>query len=252
MAVCRLYCRKIITGENGMSIERLDKVVASVTGCTRSQARQIIKQKRVQLDGKTVSDIALKVDTLADKLLVDGKALCYEEFVYFLMNKPKGVLSVSRDKRAKTVLDLLCDQDARADLFCVGRLDKDTTGLLIITNDGDTAHKLMSPKTDTNKTYEVTLDGNVTEQMVKAFAEGVTLVDGTRCKPAVLQATGDNKALLTISEGKYHQVKRMLGTVGLGVVELKRLSIGKLSLPPQLQEGEYIKVSPQTVLDILG
>lgn len=235
-----------------MNMQRLDKVVASLLGCTRSQSRDVIKQKRVQVNGNTVADIAFKLDADADKPVIDGESYSYEKYVYYLMNKPKGVLSASRDKKAKTVLDLLDERDKRADVFCVGRLDKDTTGLLIITNDGDTAHKLMSPKTDINKTYKVVLDGDVTEEMIDTFKDGVTLVDGTKCKPAQLQAVGDKEALLTISEGKYHQVKRMLGTVGLGVVELKRVSIGKLTLPEKLEEGSYIKVEPKTVLEILG
>ncbi len=235
-----------------MEMQRLDKVVASLMGCTRSQAREIIKQKRVQINYNIVSDIALKLDVDADKLEIDGNALKYEKFVYYLMNKPKGVLSASRDKRAKTVLDLLDAQDRRADIFCVGRLDKDTTGLLIITDDGETAHKLMSPKKDIDKTYKATLDGDVTDDMISAFKKGVILADGTKCKPALLQIAGDKEALLTVSEGKYHQVKRMFGTVGLGVVELKRVSIGKLELPKNLDEGEYIKVASGTVLGILG
>lgn len=235
-----------------MNMQRLDKVVASLLGCTRSQARDIIKQKRVQVNGNTVADIAFKLDADADKPVIDGESYSYEKYVYYLMNKPKGVLSASRDKRAKTVLDLLEERDRRADIFCVGRLDKDTTGLLIITNDGETAHKLMSPKMDISKTYKVVLDGDVTEQMIKAFEAGVTLADGTKCKSAQLQAIGDKQALLTISEGKYHQVKRMFGTVGLGVVELKRVSIGNLVLPERLEDGQYIKVESKAVLEILG
>ena len=234
-----------------MNIQRLDKAVAQVLGCTRSEAKDVIKQKRVSLGGKLASDCALKFDADEDKLVIDGNEYSYEKFVYFVMNKPKGVLSASRDKKAKTVLDLLCEQDRRADVFCVGRLDKDTTGLLIITNDGDTAHKLMSPKNSVNKTYLVTLDGTLQEGMIERFEQGITFVDGTPCKPARLEIVGANKALLTISEGKYHQVKRMFGVVGLGVAELKRISIGKLCLPKQLNEGEYIKVEPKEVLEIL-
>lgn len=234
-----------------MDMQRLDKAVARILGCTRSEAKDVIKQKRVSVGDKLVSDCAFKFDADADKLLIDGSVYGYEKFVYFVMNKPKGVLSASRDKRAKTVLDLLCEQDRRADAFCVGRLDKDTTGLLIITNDGDTAHKLMSPKNEVDKTYLVTLDGSLHEDMIERFKQGITLADGTHCKAARLQIVSDHKALLTISEGKYHQVKRMFGVVGLGVVELKRMSIGKLSLPTQLNEGEYIKVEPKVILEIL-
>ncbi len=234
-----------------MDMQRLDRVVAKVLGCTRSEAKDIIKQKRVQIGDKVVADCAFKFDANKDKPIIDGKVCLYEKFVYYIMNKPKGVLSASRDKRAKTVLDLLELSDRRTDLFCVGRLDKDTTGLLILTNDGDTAHKLMSPKTNVDKTYLVTLDGDVTQEMTISFKKGITLSDGTKCKPSHLENLGNRQAHLTISEGKYHQVKRMLGTVGLGVVELKRISIGKLCLPNELVEGEYIKVKPETVLQIL-
>ena len=225
-----------------MAEQRLDKIVAFVFGCTRSEAKELIKHKRVAVNGKTVTDCAFKLEPQTDKLSLDGAEAKYEEYVYYLMNKPKGVLSASRDSRAHTVIDLIRDKDRRPGLFCVGRLDKDTTGLLIITDDGKFGHRVISPKSHINKVYEVVLDGEVTDGMIDCFAKGVVLADGVCCRPAILEPGGKLKARITICEGKYHQIKRMFGTVGLGVVELKRISIGGLQLPEDLAMGEYTAI----------
>ena len=235
-----------------MSIQRLDKAVASVGGLTRSEARDLIKRGQVAVNGITVKDCALKLQTESDILTVDGKSREYEEFVYYLLNKPSGMLSASRDKKAPTVLDLIKPADRRKGLFCVGRLDKDTTGLLIITDDGEFGHRVISPKSKIKKTYLATLDGSVTGEMTEKFKNGITLADGTVCLPAELVAFGGNTAEVTICEGKYHQIKRMFGTVGLGVCALKRLSIGKMSLPDGLAEGEYVKLCKKDLDSILA
>lgn len=220
-----------------MAKARLDKIIANQFNVSRKDARISIKQGKAQVNGQTVRDFSLIVDTNSD-IAFCGQAMEYKKYIYILMNKPKGVLSASNDKSRKTVVDLVPDKWHRAGLFPVGRLDKDTTGLLIITDDGDFAHKAIAPNKNVYKTYEVTLDGEVTDQMVKDFANGVTLVDGTLCKKAILYPISENKAEIKISEGKYHQIKRMFGTVGLGVNELKRTALGGLKLPPELGEGE--------------
>ena len=162
--------------------------------------------------------------------------------MYILMNKPAGVLSASNDKNRETVVDLVPPELYRNGLFPVGRLDRDTTGMLIITDDGDFAHRIISPKSGISKNYLVELDGEVNEEMVKKFREGVTLVSGELCRPALLQPLEGNTARLTLFEGKYHEVKRMFGTVGLGVNALHRESIGELYLPEGLAEGECVEM----------
>ena len=154
------------------------------------------------------------------------------------MNKPSGILSASSDKRARTVLDILPEQLKRNGLSPVGRLDKDTTGLLIITDDGDFLHRVISPKSNIEKCYYAELDGEVNDDIIKSFASGITLANGEECKPAFLEKAGELGAYVTISEGKYHQIKRMFGTVGIGVNRLHRIRIGKLVLPEDLQTGD--------------
>ena len=171
-------------------------------------------------------------------IVYGDEELEYKKYIYIIMNKPTGVLSASEDKNRKTVVDLVPENLKRNGLFPVGRLDKDTTGLLIITDDGEFAHNVISPKKMVNKTYIAELDGEVTEEMCDVFAKGVILADSTQCRPAVLKNLGNCKAEITIYEGKYHQIKRMFGTVGLGVNGLHRKSLGGLNLPDDLAEGE--------------
>ncbi len=220
-----------------MAKERLDKIIANQFNISRKDARISIKQGKAQVNGQTVRDFSLIVDT-ASEITFNGQAMDYKKHIYILMNKPKGVLSASNDKSRKTVVDLVPEKWRRFDIFPVGRLDKDTTGLLIITNDGDFAHKAIAPNKNIFKTYEVTLDGVVTSEVIEAFAKGVTLADGTLCKKAILTPISENTAEIKISEGKYHQIKRMFGTVELGVNELKRTALGGLKLPQELGVGE--------------
>lgn len=220
-----------------MAKARLDKIIANQFNVSRKDARIGIKQGKARVNGKVTKSFSEIVDT-DSKITFMGQAMDYKEHIYILMNKPKGVLSASNDKNRKTVVDLVPSEWRRQGLFPVGRLDKDTTGLLIITDDGDFAHKAIAPSKNIYKTYEVTLDGKVTEEMVEIFANGVTLVDGTICKKAILKPLCENKAEIKISEGKYHQIKRMFGTVGLGVNELKRTALGNLQLPKELEIGE--------------
>ena len=220
-------------------MERLDKIISTGGGVSRSDARKLILKGKVSVNGKTVRDIAFKVDPKADEISLFGEPITYKKHLYLIMNKPKGVLTATEDKNKQTVIDLIPDELCRRDLFPVGRLDKDTTGLLIITNDGDFAHQLLSPNKKVPKKYLVTLDGEVGEELIAKFKEGLTLADGTKLSSATLQILSDlHTAFVTITEGKYHQIKRMFGLFDLGVNELKRVSFAGLTLPEDLLEGE--------------
>ncbi len=217
--------------------ERFDKIIANQFNVSRKDARTAIRRGKGLVDGQALKDPSVLVDVTSE-IVFCGEKLQYKRFVYILMNKPKGVLSASNDKNRKTVIDLVPEEWRRSGLFPVGRLDKDTTGLLIITNDGEFGHKVINPNKNIEKIYVATLDGAVTKEMEKTFSDGVVLADGTVCKSAKLEALSENKARITIREGKYHQIKRMFGTVGLGVNELKRITIGGLQLPEDLREGK--------------
>lgn len=229
-----------------MKQERFDKIIATQFNISRKDARIAIRRGKATLDGKILRDFGALVNVDAD-ITFNGQALSYKKNVYILMNKPKGVLSASEDKNRKTVVDLVPEELRRNGLFPVGRLDKDTTGFLIITDDGDFAHKAISPKYEVYKKYLVTLDGELTDDMVKAFAEGITLADGTSCRKAELEIVESKVARVKICEGKYHQIKRMFGVVGLGVNELKREAVGSLSLPENLAEGECIELTNEQI-----
>ena len=220
-------------------MERLDKIISGGGGISRSDARKLILKGKASVNGETVKDIAFKVDPNKDEICLFGEPVNYKKYLYLIMNKPKGVLTATEDKNKQTVIDLIPDELRRRDLFPVGRLDKDTTGLLIITNNGDFAHKLLSPNQKIPKKYLVTLDGEVGEDLILKFKNGLTLVDGTELSPATLEILTDkHTALVTIIEGKYHQIKRMFGLFNLGVNELKRVSFAGLELPETLLEGE--------------
>lgn len=217
---------------------RLDKYVSNQFPLTRSEAKSAIRRGRVAVDGVAVCIPDYKVVPDTQTVSLDGTNAEYKKYIYLILNKPAGVLSASRDANAKTVLDLVPDQFRRRELFCVGRLDKDTTGMLLITDDGEFSHSLMSPKRKVPKTYEVFLDDEPSHDLIEQFKKGIVLFDGTVCMPARLELPGDNRAVLQIYEGKYHQVKRMFGAVGLGVNRLHRISIGALSLPSELNFGQ--------------
>lgn len=221
-----------------MNLQRLDKIISSQLNISRSIARTEIRRGKVSVDGAVLRDPSLGVTPEIQQIEYCGQAVNYKKYLYLVMNKPKGVLSASNDKRRETVVDLVPDGLKRAGLFPVGRLDRDTTGLLLITDDGEFAHKIISPKSEILKTYEVILDGEISKEVITQFAQGIILADGTKCKPAHLEIIAPCKARVKISEGKYHQIKRMFGTVNLGVNELKRLSIGAFSLPDSLEVGE--------------
>ena len=224
---------------------RLDKYLADMGVGTRTDVKKLIRQGKIQVDGVTVKTPEFKIDQEANHVTCMGEAVAYENFEYYMLNKPAGVISATTDAKDKTVIDLI-ETKKRKDLFPVGRLDKDTEGLLLITNDGELAHRLLSPKKHVDKVYYAKIDGVVTEEDIKAFAEGVSLGGGEVAKPAhlkILVSDDISEIELTIQEGKFHQVKRMFETVGKKVVYLKRLSMGSLVLDDTLKLGEYRKLT---------
>ena len=221
---------------------RLDKYVCDLGRATRSESRDMIRSGRVRVDGKTVTAPETKIDPLSSAVTLDGEDLVWARHHYYMMNKPAGVLTATEDRRKTTVLDLLPENLRRMGLFPVGRLDRDTRGLLLLTDDGDFAHRVISPKFEVEKTYDAAVDGTPDETDVAAFADGLVLRDGTKCRPARLVILGEGRCLVTVTEGKYHQVKRMLASRGKPVTALKRLSIGGLSLPESLAEGAVVEL----------
>ena len=232
-------------------MQRLDKIIASQFNISRTDAKTQIRRGQATVNGDVVRDPAFSVCPEKDSITLGGQALNFKKFIYIVMNKPKGILSASSDKKRQTVVDLVPKELRRPNICPVGRLDKDTTGLLILTDDGQFAHKVISPKSDIKKVYEVTLDGEIPPDAIDKFADGLILHDGTKCLPAGLEIINRNKARVEIREGKYHQVKRMFGVIDLGVNELKRLSIGDLTLPPDLKEGECREMTEKQIQMIL-
>jgi 16S rRNA pseudouridine516 synthase len=225
---------------------RLDKMLAHLGYGTRSEIKKYVKQGFVTVNGASVKDSGMQIDPEADEVLVDGERVAYREFVYLMMNKPQGVVSATEDARDRTVLDLLDEAYLSFHLFPVGRLDKDTEGLLLLTNDGKLAHGLLSPRRHVEKTYFAEVEGKVGKEDIEAFARGVKLDDGYVTMPAKLTVLAEgnpdagtvSKIELTIMEGKFHQVKRMFQAVGKRVVYLKRIAMGGLLLDEHLQAGE--------------
>lgn len=238
--------------------QRLDKILAHMGYGTRSGLKKLIKSKAVRVNGQIVTDSGLQVCPVSDHIQVLGETVVYRKHVYLMLNKPAGVVSATEDLRDRTVVDLLDQQYAAFQVFPVGRLDKDTEGLLLLTNDGKLAHNLLSPRKKVPKTYWAKVDGRVTEADGQAFAVGVALDDGYVTQPAsltILQAgspeTGELAEVeLTITEGKFHQVKRMFAARGKTVVYLKRLSMGPLQLDPGLQLGESRELTEEELASL--
>lgn len=221
---------------------RIDKFLSNMGFGSRKEVKILLKSKAVEVNGETVRDAKVHVDETKDEVSVGGEKVEYAEFIYLLMNKPPGVISATEDKYDETVIDLLGPDEQQYEPFPVGRLDKDTEGLLLLTNDGKLAHELLSPKKHVDKRYFAKIDGVVTEEDGEAFKRGVMLDDGYTTKPAqleILKSGAQSEIELTITEGKFHQVKRMFQSVGKEVVYLKRLSMGALELDPSLELGEY-------------
>ena len=206
---------------------------------TRSQVKQYVRHGLVTVNGAVAKSPDLKIDENRDQICFQGKKLTYRKFFYYMLNKPQGVVSATQDNTAKTVLDLLRQEDRRGDLFPVGRLDKDTEGFLLLTNDGDLAHRLLTPKKHVDKTYLVTIDHALSEEDVGSLEQGVDIGEDKPTLPGKVEILEETKILLTIHEGKFHQVKRMLHAVGNEVTALKRVSFGGLSLDEGLRPGEY-------------
>ncbi len=219
----------------------MDKLIASQGTRSRSETVRLIRSGQVTVNGAVCRDPSAKYDADTCRVTVAGESLNYRQFVYIMMNKPAGILCVSRDPKARTVVDLLPEEMKRKNLFPAGRLDKDTVGLVLLTDDGELAHRILAPKRDILKRYQVRLDAPLSGEHCRAFAEGITLADGTPCRPAeliVLENGEQPLAEVRITEGRYHQIKRMFGVLDRGVVWLKRISIGNVVLDPALAEGE--------------
>ena len=228
---------------------RLDKFLCEMEIGTRSQVKDIIKKGMVSVDGEIVKKADFKFDEKRAKVCVKDKEVSYQKFYYYMLNKPAGVVSATTDYHDKTVMDLLKDAPGK-DLFPVGRLDKDTEGLLLITNDGDLSHNLLSPKKHIDKVYLVEAAGIVTAEMIQQLEQGVDIGEEKLTLPAKVEKLEEKKIELTITEGKFHQVKRMLKAVGNEVTYLKRLSMGSLKLDESLVLGEYRCLTETEILEL--
>ncbi|MGI5977635.1 MAG: pseudouridine synthase [Candidatus Limivicinus sp.] len=222
-----------------MPIVRLDKLMGDMGIASRKELKQIIRSGRVSVDGIVVTVPETKVDGEKNRVFLDSRELLYSRFHYYMLNKPRGILSATEDGRQRTVLDLVTPEMRRMGLFPVGRLDKDTSGLLLLTDDGNFAHRVISPKSGVEKLYYAKVDGSPSDADAEAFENGIILADGTRCLPAKLEITGEHECLVRVMEGKYHQVRRMLASRKMPVLELRRLSIGALKLDPDLAPGKF-------------
>ena len=221
---------------------RLDKCLADCGLGTRSEVKSLLKAKRITVNDKIVTNGKVQVNPETDEIMFDGEKIQYEEFVYIMMNKPKGVVSATEDNLHKTVLDLIDPVYFKKGVFPVGRLDIDTHGLLLLTNDGELAHRLLSPKKHITKIYQARVEGVMTAEDVTAFEKGIVLSDGTECMPArldILSTTQDESVVqIHLKEGKFHQVKRMVKACGKAVVDLERLTMGPLRLDKGLALGQ--------------
>lgn len=217
---------------------RLDKLLAHMDYGSRKEVKELIRKGYVLVNGNVIKDDDYKVDEFNDEINILDSEIKYEEFIYIMLNKPDGYVSATYDFNKPTVLDLINDYKKR-NLFPVGRLDIDTVGLLLITNDGALAHKLLSPKSHVDKKYYLKYEGKYDESFIKKFQDGIVLDDGYKCMSASFIDLGNNEAYIIIKEGKFHQVKRMMESVGCNVTFLKRVSFGNLSLDESLEEGKW-------------
>lgn len=230
-------------------MERLDKIIASQGKYSRSEVKKLVKAGLVTLNGRVVKSSDIKCDVNTDVISIDGVSLNYKKHIYIMLNKPKGVISATEDPSQKTVIDLVPKELMRQGLFPAGRLDGDTTGFVLITDDGDFAHRILSPKNHIMKTYHATLQRELTDEDVVKFKEGLTLGDGTKCLEAHVRMLPDreNVAEVIICEGKYHQVKRMFASLGNKVLELRRVKMGGLELDESLKEGKCRELTDEEV-----
>ncbi|AEH46826.1 pseudouridine synthase [Parageobacillus thermoglucosidasius] len=229
---------------------RIDKMLANMGFGTRKEVKKLLKSGVVKIDGMIVKDPKTQVNPSEQVVTVRGEEVEYKEFIYLMMNKPPGVISATEDMAEETVIDLLEEEDRVFAPFPVGRLDKDTEGLLLLTNDGQLAHQLLSPKKHVPKTYFAVIDGEVTEEDIESFRHGIVLDDGYKTKPAeliILKSGLRSDVEVTITEGKFHQIKRMFRALGKRVVYLKRIQMGPLALDPSLEVGEYRELTEKEV-----
>lgn len=231
-------------------MERIDKIIASQGQYSRSDVKKLVKQGRVTLDGAAVKSSDIKADPEKAVIAIDGRVLGYKKHLYIMLNKPKGVISATEDPTQPTVIDLVPKELRREGLFPAGRLDGDTTGFVLITDDGDFAHRILSPKNHIMKTYIATLQRELTEADVEAFRNGIELKDGTLCLEAQVSAVAGTvpMAQVKICEGKYHQVKRMFAALGNKVLELRRIKMGELSLDEKLSEGQCRELTGEELM----
>ncbi len=230
-------------------MERIDKIISSQTNYSRKDVKKLILQKKISVNGKVAKKPEQKVNEQQDEIYIDGNKLEIKKYIYLILNKPKGYISATEDRTAKTVLDLVPEKYMRRGLFPAGRLDKDTTGMMIITDDGEFAHNILAPKKHIEKTYRVQIDIDITDEMREKFKHGIVLKDHVCC-PATIVVEDKNTALITITEGKYHQIKRMFGCFGAKVVNLHRISMGGLQLPKNLREGECRELTATELLKL--
>lgn len=235
-------------------MERLDKLISNSGTLSRKEVHRLIKSGRVSVDGVTVKDRGFNIDPQSAKIKIDGEELVLQKYVYIMMNKPQGIISAARDGKEKTVIDIVPEELKRKNLFPAGRLDKDTVGFMLITDNGDFAHKILSPKNHISKTYEARLAQPITNDELQKIRLGITLGDGTKCLPAEAEICEDGETPLVkvvLCEGKYHQIKRMFASLGNSVTELKRVKMGALPLDESLAPGEC-RILMESEIKLIG
>ena len=230
---------------------RLDKFLCDTAGLTRTEAKNAVKIGQIAVNGQVQKAADFKVKETTDTVTFQGKPLSYAAFHYYMLHKPAGVITATEDKKESTVMDILREEKVK-NLFPVGRLDKDTEGLLLVTDDGELAHNLLSPKKHVDKEYLVKVRDSISEEDCRKLSEGVDIGDEKPTAPAKVERVAEKEILLTIREGRFHQVKRMLQAVGNEVLYLKRLSMGSLRLPEDLEKGAYRPLSEEELYKIKG
>lgn len=230
---------------------RLDKFLCDTAGLTRTEAKNAVKKGQIAVNGQVQKAADFKVKETTDTVTFQGRPLSYAAFHYYILHKPAGVITATEDKKESTVMDILREEKVK-NLFPVGRLDKDTEGLLLITDDGELAHNLLSPKKHVDKEYLVKVRDCISEEDCRKLSEGVDIGDEKPTAPAKVERVAEKEILLTIREGRFHQVKRMLQAVGNEVLYLKRLSMGSLRLPKDLEKGTYRPLSEEEIYKIKG
>ncbi len=236
-------------------MERLDKILSSALKISRGDVKKLMKKQSITVNGVQVKSGDIKINPDTDEIRLNGRDVVYQKYIYLMMNKPEGVISASNDRSQETVVDLVPEEFRRDGLFPAGRLDADTTGFVLITDDGDFAHRILSPKNHVEKTYHARLAQRLSDGDIERFLSGIELKDGTLCLEARLRVIEDGETPLVevvIHEGKYHQVKRMFAALGNRVVQLRRIKIGGLSLDGTLAQGECREITREEIRLITG